>query len=43
MARGLRKKAYHKQDIDKLNRVVLMVGGIVAIIILLLIIVSFIT
>lgn len=43
MARGLGKRAYHKQDMAKLNRVALVIGGAVAVIILFLMILSFVT
>ncbi len=38
MAKAVKKRAYHKQDMDKLNRTALIIGGIAAIIILLLMI-----
>lgn len=43
MAKGLGKKAYHKQDMDKLNRVALVIGGAVAVVILFLMVLSFVT
>lgn len=42
MAKGAGKRAYHKQDMDKLNRTALLIGGAAAGIILILMIVSFI-
>jgi len=38
VAKGQGKRAHHKQDVDKLNRTALMIGGIVAVVILLVII-----
>ncbi|HEY3424385.1 MAG TPA: hypothetical protein VGL27_06275 [Negativicutes bacterium] len=41
MVKRTSKRAYHKQDMNKLNRYALIIGGVTAVIILLLIIVSF--
>jgi len=41
MARSLTKRAYHRQDMNKVNRLALIVGGICAAAILLLMIGSF--
>lgn len=38
VAKVMKKRAYHKQDMDKLNRIALLIGGIAAAIILLLMI-----
>jgi hypothetical protein len=40
-AKGVGKRGYHKQDVDKLNRTALMAGGVAAAVILLLMVVSF--
>ena len=42
MAKGIGKRAYHKQDMNKQKRTALTIGGVLAAIILLIIIVSFI-
>ena len=41
MAKGIGKRAYHKQDMNKQKRTALTIGGVLAAIILLVIIVSF--
>ncbi|VBB06302.1 Hypothetical protein LUCI_1532 [Lucifera butyrica] len=41
MAKSIGKRAYHKQDMKKLNRTALTIGGITAAILLLLMVVSF--
>lgn len=41
MAKGNGKRAYHKQDMAKLNRTALIVGGAAAGLILILIVISF--
>jgi hypothetical protein len=43
MAKGVSKRGYHKQDMDKLNRTALFIGGAVAAVILLAMVVSFLT
>ena len=41
MAKGIGKRAYHKQDMNKQKRTALTIGGVMAAVILLVIIVSF--
>jgi hypothetical protein len=41
VAKGASKRGYHKQDMDKLNRTALLIGGTVAAVILLLMVFSF--
>lgn len=41
MAKGTGKRTYHKQDMAKLNKTALTIGGAAAVIILLLMIFSF--
>lgn len=41
MAKGISKRGHHKQDMDKLNRTALVLGGAVACIILLMMVISF--
>lgn len=41
VARGIGKRAYHKQDMNKQKRTALTIGGWMAAVILLIIIVSF--
>ena len=41
MAKGIGKRAYHKQDMDKQKKTALTIGGVLAAVILLVIIVSF--
>lgn len=43
MAKGFSKRGYHKQDMDKLNRTALLIGGVVAAAIVLMMVVSFLT
>jgi hypothetical protein len=43
MAKGVSKRGYHKQDMDKLNRTALIIGGAVAAAIMLMMAVSFLT
>jgi len=43
MAKGPSKRGYHKQDMNKVNRTALIIGGAIAAILLLLMIVSFVT
>ncbi|MCE5285458.1 MAG: DUF2970 domain-containing protein [Pelosinus sp.] len=38
MARSMGKRAYHREDMRKLNRTALIIGGVVAAVILLLMI-----
>ena len=40
MAKNKSKRAYHKQDTDKVNKTALMIGGIVASIIVIILIAS---
>lgn len=41
MAKGIGKRAYHKQDMNKLHRTARTIGGVLAAIILLAVIISF--
>jgi len=41
VAKGIGKRAYHKQDMNKQKRTALTIGGVIAAVILLVIIVSF--
>ncbi|MEN6565917.1 MAG: DUF2970 domain-containing protein [Veillonellales bacterium] len=41
MSKGIGKRAYHKQDMDKLNRTALIIGGVAAAVILIIMIISF--
>lgn len=41
MAKGKGKRAYHKQDMNKLNKTALMIGSVLGAISLLAIIISF--
>lgn len=41
MAKGIGKRAYHRQDMNKQKRTALTIGGVLAAVILLVIIVSF--
>ncbi|MDR3591339.1 MAG: hypothetical protein P4N41_16920 [Negativicutes bacterium] len=43
MAKGISKRDYHRQDMDKLNRTALFIGGAVAAAIVLMMVVSFLT
>jgi len=43
VAKGIGKRAYHKQDMNKQKRTALTIGGVMAAVILLVIIVSFVT
>lgn len=38
MTKGQGKRAHHKQDVDKLNRTALIIGGVVAVAVLLVVI-----
>jgi len=40
MARGMGKRAYHKQDMNNLNKTALKIGAVIGIISLLVIIIS---
>ncbi|MDR7867812.1 MAG: hypothetical protein RIN56_13445 [Sporomusaceae bacterium] len=42
MPRGPSKRGYHKQDMQKVNRTALVVGGVTAAVLLLVMVVSFI-
>lgn len=43
MPKGTSKRGYHKQDINKLNRTALIIGGAVAALLLLIMIISFVS
>ena len=43
MPKGTSKRGYHKQDMDKVNRTALIIGGGVAAILLIIMIISFVS
>ena len=43
MNKGIGKRAYHKQDMNKQKRTALTIGGVLAAVILLVIIISFVS
>lgn len=43
MAKGMGKRAYHKQDMNKLNKTALTIGAVLAVVSLVAIIISFLT